>query len=854
MITFLNANTDVFAWNMEDIPGISRKIITHSLNIKAGIKPKAQARRPLCDEKAAIVEAEVQKLLKVGFIRESHYPVWIANTVIVPKKNGKWRVCVDFTTLNKACPKDSFPLPRISQLVDSIVGHERMSFLDACSGYNQIKMDPKDEEHTSFFTPRGLYCYTVMPFGLKNAGATFQRLVSKIFHGLDKTVGAYIDDLLIKSIKKENHIKNLEEAFDRLRIFGLRLNPEKCLFGVACGKFLGYIIHKKGISADPAQIKAILGMESPKTIKDIQVLSGKIAALHRFVSRASDKVRPFTAMLKGKKEFEWTVECQTAFDNLKQYLTSPPMLSVPEEGEMVYVYLAVSKTAISSVLVRQEGEKQYPVYYLSRTLQDTETRYTMIEKYILALLHTARKQRPYFQAHPITVISNVPIEMILGKPDVMGRIGKWRAELSEFHIEYERRTAIKAQVLADILVEFPVEDVDGMELDYGPDRVDLPVYDEVADTMIVPEKLKWTICVDGSSNSQGAGVGVVVYTPEGGQIEQSIKFTFKATNNEAEYEAVLAGLRLAGVLGLKEFEVISDSKLIIGQINGDMEARDNSMKEYLEVVQRVVKELGAQDIRFTHRTRENNLRADALAGLASSLPGLEKRTVQVEVMEHPSIYTGGQLVAEQQNERPWYESIKVFIEKGKLPENKAEARAIVLKSTRYIVLQKVLYRKGVGNVFLRCVTREGLRLITEIHEGSCSMHLATQTLVGKIKNQGYYWPTMHQDCGEKVRSCRQCQFWGPKIRAPTQEMKPIVSPWPFMRWGMDIVGPIGPENSTKRYFLLATDYFTKWIEGETYKEIKQKNVIQFIERNIIHRFGVPAYIVTDRGPQFMENR
>lgn len=191
LVAFLKNSMDVFAWSVEDIPGIIRSVIEHSLNIKEEVKPKAQGRRPLSDEKAKIVEAEVQRLLQVGFIRESHYPVWIANTVVVPKKNGTWRVCVDFTDLNKAYPKDNFPLPRICQLIDSLVGHERMSFLDACSGYNQIRMNKEDEEHTSFITPLGLYCYIVMPFGLKNVGATFQRLVNKIFHRLlGKTVWA----------------------------------------------------------------------------------------------------------------------------------------------------------------------------------------------------------------------------------------------------------------------------------------------------------------------------------------------------------------------------------------------------------------------------------------------------------------------------------------------------------------------------------------------------------------------------------------------------------------------------------------------------------------------------------------
>jgi hypothetical protein len=161
----------------------------------------------LAPERVEIVMEEVGRLLVVDAIWPVQYPTWLSNTVVVKKKNGKWRVCVDFTDLNKAYPKDSFPLPRIDQLVDSASGHERMSFLDAFQGYHQIPMTLFDQEKTAFITPRGAYCYKVMSFGLKNAGATYQRMVTTMFgHLIGKTVEVYIDDMLVKSVKKEDHL------------------------------------------------------------------------------------------------------------------------------------------------------------------------------------------------------------------------------------------------------------------------------------------------------------------------------------------------------------------------------------------------------------------------------------------------------------------------------------------------------------------------------------------------------------------------------------------------------------------------------------------------------------------------
>nr|XP_016471098.1 PREDICTED: RNA-directed DNA polymerase homolog [Nicotiana tabacum] len=205
---------------------------------------------------------------------------------MVKKKNGKWRICVDFTDLNKACLNDSFPLPHIDQLIDGTAGHELLSFLDAYSGYNQILMAEEDQEKTIFITHRDTYCYKVMPFGLKNAGATYQRLVTKIFKDqLDKTMEVYIDNMLVKSEKKEDHIGHLKEAFKILRQYGMKLNPEKCAFGVTSRKFLGFLVSQRGIEVNPDQIKAIDAILEILTSKKlVQKLIGRIAALSRLIS------------------------------------------------------------------------------------------------------------------------------------------------------------------------------------------------------------------------------------------------------------------------------------------------------------------------------------------------------------------------------------------------------------------------------------------------------------------------------------------------------------------------------------------------------------------------------------------
>ena len=268
---------------------------------------------------------------------------------------------MDFTDLNKACPKDNYPLPRVDVLVDSTTRHQLLSFMDAFSGYNQIQMHEDDQEKTSFVTSQGLFCYRVMPFGLKNAGATYQRLMNRMFTPqIGRNVQVYVDDMLVKSRREEDHLEDLRETFDTLRSYNMKLNPGKCTFGVTTGKFLGFMVSQRGIEANSDKIRAIMEMTPLRNVKEGQNLNGKVAALNRFVLRATDKCLPFFRTLK--KSFEWTAECQQAFEKLKAYLSSQPLLSPLQPGEEIFLYLVVSPAAVSAALIREEEKVQKPVY------------------------------------------------------------------------------------------------------------------------------------------------------------------------------------------------------------------------------------------------------------------------------------------------------------------------------------------------------------------------------------------------------------------------------------------------------------------------------------------------------------
>ena len=802
----------MFAWSPSDMPGINPDIICHRLHVNPASKPVVQKRRNFAPERVAIIEAEIDKLLAAGFIEEVSYSEWLANVVLVAKQeNGKWRVCVDYTDLNKACPKDNFPLPRIDQLVDSTSGNQLLSFMDAYSGYNQ-------------------------------------RLVNKIFkEQIGRTMEVYVDDMLVKAPKRGDHLKNLTEAFSLLRQYRMKLNPSKCTFGVSSGRFLGYLVTQRGIEAHPRQIKAILEMKSPSTVKEIQSLTGRAAALNRFLSKSTDKCRPFFKALKKGQKDKWDEECEVAFQSLKTYLTSPPLLSKPVPGEDLFVYLAVSDSAISSALIREELGAQHPIFYTSKALLDAETRYPKLEKLILALVVSARKLRPYYQAHRVIVMTDFPLRSILHSPDASQRLMKWAIELSQYDLLYRPKTAIKAQALADFVAEFTPS---AEEEKLVSKKKESSRADKTSAEHDQPRDM-WQLRVDGASNQKGAGAGVVIVTPDGTLLEQAITLGFPASNNEAEYEALLAGLRLAKELSIKKLAIYSDSQLITSQASGEYMAKHPRMILYLDKVQELLKAFPTFTIQQVPRAE--NAHADALASLGSALDTQFRRSIPVEHLDQPSIEEAEQPDLMQIDEDPsWQEPIIDYLVNENLPQDKSEARKIKQKAARYYMKGDMLIRRSYYGPHLTCIKYpQTLEVLCKIHDGECGNHAGGRSLAQKALSIGYFWPTMRKDSTEYARRCDRCQRYKPVPGLPAEEYHPQNSPWPFMQWAIDLVGPMPTAPANKEMMIVATDYFTKWIEAEALSSTKEADVERFIWKNIICRFGCPQSIVTDNGTQFV---
>ncbi|XXG46965.1 hypothetical protein AAC387_Pa02g1687 [Persea americana] len=692
-----------------------------------------------------------------------------------------------------------------------------MSFLDAYRGYHQIPLYAADQEKTAFITPRGTYCYKVMPFGLKNARATYQRLVTQMFGAqLGKTVEVYIDDMVVKSKRSQDHLTDLRQIFGILHRYQLKLNASKCAFGVGSGKFLGSLVTRKGIEANPDQITAIQELQCPTSAKQVQWLTGMAAALNRFISRASDKCRPFFQLLRKGSKFQWTSDCSQALQQLKQYLSSPPLLSTLTFGEALFLYLSVSDHAVSSVHIREDNGQQRPIYYTSKTLLDAETRYLQLEKLALALVSAPRKLSHYFQTFTIVVVTEYPLKALFRKADFSGRISKWAVELGQYDIRYQPRTAIKAQVLADFIVEFTPQSSAPTALDteLGGDR-GAEVVTETEQEQSWRELLdsSWKVFVDGSSTSKRAGAGVVLQSPEGLVIEQALTLGFKASNNEAEYEALIAGLNSAKVLEARSVMVFSDSQLVTSQLSGDYQVRDDRMAAYLAHARGLLSQFERAEVRQIDR--ESNSHADALASLASAVEAGEKRTIEVETLREPSInlQQPRQLMCLDLGPS-WMDPIIAYLKDDQLPEDRTEARKLRLKATRFwLSPDSKLYRMSFTGPYLQCVHPSKVDdFLYEIHEGICGSHIRASP--------------------------------GPESPHQSVAFRPV---------GLDIVGPLHRTPGNKRWLIVATDYFTKWVEAEPLSSITELDTKNFVWKNIITRFGIPRTLISDNGTQFDSN-
>ncbi|XP_074561342.1 uncharacterized protein LOC141817608 [Curcuma longa] len=481
------------------------------------------------------------------------------------------------------------------------------------------------------------------------------------------------------------------------------------------------------------------------------------------------------------------------------------------------MYLSTTDSVASSVLVKEEGTVQHPIYFTSHLLKDAETRYSNLEKLAWILVLSTRRLRPYFLSHPVIVYTNSNLGRVLTQPEVSGRLIKWTVELGEYDIQYQPRTAIKAQALADFLAKLSVPE---------------------------PEET-WWLYVDGSATKQGSGVGVVLISPREEIIQLSIRLSFKATNNEAEYEALLAGFQAARRVGATRLQVHSDSQLVAQQVEGNFEVKNDRLKRYAEVVAKM--KTTFMEVTLHKIPRAENNKADGLAKMASSLSdwseeGLATQVAFVAQIEQTTVVT---------EPADWRTPLLAFLLKGEVPSDPDQARLLRRRATRFTLVGEQLYKRAFSRPLLKCLGPEDAEYVMkEVHQGCCGNHLGGRSLARKLLLAGYFWPTLQADAAQMVATCLHCQRHQHFSHQPTELLRAATTSCLFDQWGMDIVGPFPPGPQQKKFLLVAVDYFSKWIEAEALAKITEAAVMKFLWKNLVCRYGIPHRLISDNGRQF----
>uniref|UniRef100_A0A2N9HHR4 Uncharacterized protein n=1 Tax=Fagus sylvatica TaxID=28930 RepID=A0A2N9HHR4_FAGSY len=403
LIALLREFHEIFAWSYQDMPGLDTDIVVHKIPLKPECKPVKQALRRMKPEVILKIKEEVEKQLKAGFLSTVTYSDWVANIVPVPKNDGKVRMCVDYRDLNRASPKDNFPLPHIDTLVDNTTTNAVFSFMDGFSG-----------------TPE----------------PTYQRAMVTLFHDMiHHEIEVYVDDMIAKSRTAQDHLTDLRKLFQRLK-------------------------NGRGIEIDPAKVQAIRSMPAPKTEKEIRSFLGRINYVARFIAQLTATCEPLFKLLRKDVKIKWTEDCQRAFDKIKEYLLNPPILVPPTPGRPLILYLTVQEASMGCMLGQQDetGKKEQAIYYLSKKFTEPETRYLLVEKMCCALAWASKKLRQYMLYYTTWLVSRMdPIKYIFEKPALTGKIARWQVLLSKFDILFVARKAIKGQAIADYLADYPSE-------------------------------------------------------------------------------------------------------------------------------------------------------------------------------------------------------------------------------------------------------------------------------------------------------------------------------------------------------------------------------------------------------------
>ena len=826
---FLLNHKNCFSMGKHDLGRV--KVHAHTIDLEPGAKPFRQAPRRQGPEMAEQCDKIVKQLLDDGRIREGYSP-FASGVVMVRKKDGSARMCVDYRQLNDMTIKDAWPLPRIDDTLDRLAGAKFLSSLDITSAYYQLELKEEDRYKTAFVTPKGQYCYNVLPFGLTNAPATFSRLMSIVMYGLPPEIAhSYLDDVIVIAKSFDEMLENLDTVLMRFFEAGLKFGPTKCRLFRKEVAFLGHIVGRDGVRMDPAKIDAILKWPEPKNKRDVQVFYGLANYYRRFVKIFSEIAFPLTRAMSGETAFEWTTKCQEAFKAIKQAIAEDVVLAYPDFTKPFILDCDASDVGIGAALSQfPEGEEknERPIAFYSKTLSKEGRNYCVTRRELLAVILATQHFRPYLGNKFTVRTDHSSLRWLQKLRNVEGQLARWQSLLQEFNFTIEHRPG-KDHGDADALSRRPCYNAPCRHCDKADfrcgvcDAVDGEFADDPHDpTVFSEEELR-----DLPLMNLWARDDKLATTAE-----HSTNYALASSSNS----------HLDPPLGNDEYHINDFAN------DTFVHDRDFASDKQYDAIE-------AEDAYVAHA----KLMSISLTQCNAALG---------DVLRTDPRFTTTALSDAQQKD-PALGPVYRAVSSRKLPIDEStiwwsrESKAYLKDFDRLVIKDDVLCRKWYSELLrdseepalLQTLLPNILRtLVLKLyHDEPTSGHLSWRRTLHRVQSR-FYWYGLRTDCELHVRRCDMCtrrKRNRKPIKAPLQK---YINCKPFARVSVDIMGPLPVaevEGIQYRYVAVMCDNFTKWVEVFALPDHKAERVAHEIWERWFSRYGVAEQLHSDNGREFV---
>ena len=762
------------------------------------------------EKERATIREIVKDMQEMGVVRPSKSP-WGASVVLVPKKDGTTRFCVDYRRLNEVTLKDVYPLPRIDATLDQLGGCKFFTAMDLTSGYWQVDMKDEDAAKTAFITPDGLYEFTAMPFGLCNAPATFQRLMDQVLGNLRYEYAlVYLDDVMVHSKTFDEHLVHLEAVLTCLKKANLACKLKKCSFAQESTVYLGHVVSGKGIEPEPSKLEAVKLFAPPRSVKEIRMFIGFVGYYRRFIDKFSAIAKPLNELLRKTVDWHWGVEQQDAFETLRDALITAPILQMPDFTKNFTIRTDASYNGLGACLLQGEGDERMPIAYASRSLKPAETRYTATEIECLGMKWAVNQFRPYVHGRRFTLeTDHVALKWLRTVQHNNARLIRTAMELQQYDMDIVHRAGIK------------MYDADALS------RLRTTRDEETGD-----ERAQVIASVTDQACYYGEGDKTAIdhdhcESGEPCEVTDALLFAERCKARAAAMEPL-------------EKLAEEDKQARQAFVNEKAEfVRPVFVARQAEVVRQIQEKLDAMEARpvFPVVGQEDADDADLSEALRDRVRQETKRDTY-----HGKLFQ--QLSTKDLNEDELTKRLRGDLNK------------FVVRDGMLYRLEQ-MYRGGraqAGNVRYLLWIPESLRpdVLFACHDHLLSGgHLGIQKTFARLRLR-YYWLGMYQSVEDWCKSCPACAA----RRDPTGVEAPLsmlpVPREPFEMVSVDVLGPfVAAEGSGNKYVLVYCDHLTRWVETVAFRRNDSAVMARVLVERIMCRHGAPRVLLSDRGRPFL---